>query len=316
MLPPCTIYLDERNCGSLKVNYEQEVIKLDYDVSGESKELCFSVCAIELKETDQSEYNTLVFRIKGATGGDITEVGLKDMQGNEPKIKVHDYLSGGITKEWQEVTIPLAAFTSISNWTGVQAFSIAFSNGIGSAKGTIFLGKIDFDAGMVPLVVDTFDDQDNENALRGGYGTFAAEEGGAVVRGEFDTDSPFSGMGASYCLEYRGVTPLHYAAWETDLRGLDASQYQVLSLWIRGISGNEPPHLYLSDVKGRKSEVVEVEKKTSVTTSWQELRIPLAEFRGVDLHQLSKLQIAFEWRDMSGTICVDDIRFVEDSGQE
>jgi hypothetical protein len=54
-----------------------------------------------------------------------------------------------------------------------------------------------------------------------------------------------------------------------------------------------------------------VAKYAAVTTSWQQVTIPLHQFAdyGVDLTHLAELQVVFEGVKMSGTIYLDDIRF-------
>jgi hypothetical protein len=48
-----------------------------------------------------------------------------------------------------------------------------------------------------------------------------------------------------------------------------------------------------------------------ITTSWQEVRIPLEIYssKGIDLSHLQAFQLDFEWEEMSGTIYISEIRF-------
>jgi hypothetical protein len=96
-----------------------------------------------------------------------------------------------------------------------------------------------------------------------------------------------------------------------DLAGLDASNYQTLSFYIKGSDGGEQPNIYLVS-KTDEIEVrgfVDIEDYITVTTSWQRVNIPLEIFenQGVDLCNLAYFQLGFEWEEMAGTIYLDNI---------
>jgi len=54
---------------------------------------------------------------------------------------------------------------------------------------------------------------------------------------------------------------------------------------------------------------VRAKEPPPITTSWQEIRIPLEKFKGVDLSHLEAIQVVFEWEEMSGTIYIPEIYF-------
>src|SRR5205807_2173498 len=95
----------------------------------------------------------------------------------------------------------------------------------------------------------------------------------------------------------------------SDLRGIDCSKLQTLSLRIRGAQGGEKPNIYLDDGNFRWG--VRISDYAKLTSEWQDVEIPLADFAeyGVDLSHLSEFQVVFEWEHMSGTVFVDDISF-------
>ena len=82
-------------------------------------------------------------------------------------------------------------------------------------------------------------------------------------------------------------------------RSHDASSYRYLSFWIKGERGGEDFELSLADASmGEDDEPQTVLRVTAylpggVTTGWQEVLIPLAEFRGVDLRKLARLTLHF-----------------------
>ncbi len=100
-----------------------------------------------------------------------------------------------------------------------------------------------------------------------------------------------------------------YAIWETDLGGFDARKYQDVVLRIKGQKGGEQPNFYLADAATRRC--VRAKEVKAISAEWQNIRIPLEKFstQGVDLSHLESLQLVFEWKEMSGTMYVDEIRF-------
>jgi len=108
------------------------------------------------------------------------------------------------------------------------------------------------------------------------------------------------------------VTGSAWALAVMDLTGLDASTYQTLSFYVKGADGGEQPNIYLVSKTG-ETEIrgfVHIEDYITVTTSWQRVNIPLEVFedQGVDLSNLAYFQLGFEWKEMAGTIYLDDIR--------
>ncbi len=82
-------------------------------------------------------------------------------------------------------------------------------------------------------------------------------------------------------------------------RSHDASSYRYLGFWIKGERGGEDFGLSLADaMSGEDDEPQTVLRVTAylpggVTARWQEVLIPLAEFRGVDLRKLARLTLHF-----------------------
>ncbi len=80
---------------------------------------------------------------------------------------------------------------------------------------------------------------------------------------------------------------------------LDASPYQFLSLWVKGQKGGEDFELQLIDEAHANDDgsspmrTLRAYLPKGVTTEWQEVLIPLADFRGLNLHQLTQLTLKF-----------------------
>ena len=83
--------------------------------------------------------------------------------------------------------------------------------------------------------------------------------------------------------------------------------------------GGETPNVWLMTPiagGGYRRYYRDVEIYREVTTQWQEVVIPLADFETgtkpeeeIDLHHIHKVQVVFEWygQPTSGTIYIDDL---------
>jgi hypothetical protein len=115
-----------------------------------------------------------------------------------------------------------------------------------------------------------------------------------------------------------------YAGWEVwlgadDQSGIDLSSYSSLVFYIRGIAGGEEPNVYLMmPAKGENFQrfYKDVELVTPLTTSWQQVVIPLSHFASsqepnqqVDLRNIQRVQVLFEWypQPTTGRIYIDDL---------
>jgi RHS repeat-associated protein len=295
--------------GSILMYYDLESIRLVYDVLATSSYAGYSTL---LRQANVTPYNAVAFLIKGARGGEKVKIGLRDSSGNEPKIVLSQYLPRGITTSWQKVTIPLAAFTRVTNWSSMESFVIAFENRIGSESGTIYLDDIKFEQiPFAPIIVDNFNDMTGENGLGGSLWTSSG--GGATITTAYDPANRYGDNGAGYRVFYSGVTGTAWTAAGTDLMGLNASIARTLSFYIKGAHGGERPNIYLASRIGgtETGRFVDIENYITVTTSWQRVDIPLKDFaiQGIDLTNLAYFQVVFEWEEMAGTIYLDDIQF-------
>ena len=290
------------------VYYDKTGVHLVYDVSKPGSVAGYFTL---LNQADLRSYNAVSFAIKGAAGKEKVDVGLRDTGLRETRIPIGEYLPGGVSTSWQKVTIPLVAFASVANWSSMDNFNIVVGNWLGSGAGQVYLTSVRFETlPSVPIVVDNFDNMIGENGVGGHLWTWKG--GGATVDVDYDPDVYVGEGGAGYRVAYADITETDWALAVFDLSGLNASVYNTLSLSIKGRSGGERPHLFLVSRDGdtERRGFVRISDYVDVTTSWQEVKIPLAVFeqQGVALTRLSYFQVAFEWEKMSGTIYLDDVR--------
>jgi hypothetical protein len=301
--------------GSLKAVFSSEdaagkghSLELSYDVS---KVGSYAGYVSHLQNLDLRAYQALTFFIKGKETGQDLIVGLKDSSGRESKVPVSRYLRGKISTAGHKVEIPLVAFPDIIDWGSLENLTFSFSNQFHN-QGVVFVDNVEFRKDLRFIMVDDFERDDERNTLGRSHRTFVS--GAAAITGKY-TKASSNGI---YRLSYGGSIGVvnayasdlkSYAGWTTSLGGIDCSQCKILSFRIRGGDGGENPSIYLDDGNFRWG--VNIEKYTKVTTSWQEVTLPLYEFAdyGVDLTHLEDLQFVFEGEKMSGTIYLDDIQF-------
>lgn len=298
------IFVDPDKKTACKMEFEDgNVLKLSFDTT---KPESFAGYWCFLNGTDASEFKSLTFWVKGTKGAENFLVGLKDSHGHESKVYVKDYLLWDMDGGWQRVTIPLTAFAGISDWKNIEILSICFDNRIGSGKGIIIIGDVGFERRLRWNMIETFGRAD-KNLLGGDRWTF--EHGAATIKGAYDDRGYKISYGGNIGLDLGGGN-FSYCGWGTQLRGIDASEFEGISFYIKGGRGGEKTNIYLSD--GTRRACVDVEKYIPVSTDWRNVIIPLEDFskNGVDITHLEEFQIVFEWEEMSGTVYVDDLGFI------
>ena len=307
---PSRWFVVPEDCGDASARFTGSELEFKYDVSGNNP-YCSAVYETGF-EVDSRDYNSLVFRLKGGkpdTG--FALVRLADEFTSTGGLKVVDFLDEFQLDTWQNVAIPLAAFGDVSSLSQELSFTLEFSHTVlpPIRKDTAFLDNIRFETAIVPLVVDNFNDGSPPNAL-GGPITISASEGAEIGFGH--DNQPEISRGSGYYFIWYTVPENEYAVWETGLVGLDATQYDQLSFYVKRDVGTDTAHIYLQDQQGTRV-YVDMDSYAAVDQAWQLVTIPLADFAGVNLTDLQSLQFAFEWADMDGLIFLDDIRFLPTS---
>jgi len=287
-----------------------EVLRLSYDVTRPNS---FAGYITEMQGLDLRDFQILELAVKGRQGMSETTLIFKDVNGNASKVALRYYLQDKVGEdEWHNVRIPLVAFKGDADWSNIELLSLSFARDTATA-GSLMVDKIALDKRIGSLLVDDFNRPDNVNRLGSVQKIFV--EGTAAVNGTRIIESQnviYSlSFGGSIGDPVPGGEGLSHGGWQTGLAGIDCSDCGGLTLRIRGSRGAEQPNIYLDDGNSRWG--VDIENYTRITTSWQEVTIPLRVFvdNGVDLTHLSELLVLFETNGMSGTIYLDDIRFGE-----
>lgn len=294
------------------------VLKLTFDTSRDNAYCGYWTALMAANVEEMSE---LWLRVYSPAEIPPMFVGLRHAGSDaEAKVPVAPYASTPDKSGWRTVTVPLSVFQSLGlpDSALLDVLFFTFENAIASGQGAVFVDNLQFQPESTFGMVADFERYPlgDINLLGGGFHT--VEEQAAAISAGYHTDrASVQGetirvtrlsYGGNIGLDY-GQGQFSYAAWETELLGLDARRFQNLVIKIRGEEGGEKPNIYLDD--GTVRRCLRAEQFPVLTTSWQEIRLPLEKFasQGIDLSHLEALQVVFEWEEMSGTIYIAGIHF-------
>ena len=283
---------------------------------------------------DLSQYSTLTFWIKGKRGGETFELGLNDTISNKREDAVFigaitRYLPGGVTTDWQRVILPLEDFfgPDLS-----RVYSLVFNyNEEGEGEfwvdGLAFhrTALVDREAQIARqgyLVVDNFDHSDL-NLL--GRKTNAYKRLPSVCGVARLPVARHGGAGRGLRLTYRkeagGWSGYYTLLNEIDGDYFDATPYKAVSVLVRGAAGGESFEVGMADKNWQtigdsvKAGPVEKYLPRGITTEWQELIIPLADFGSMDFPQMGSLVFNFH-KQGQGIVDLDDLLLIRKTEQE
>lgn len=313
------IYL---NPGSYNINSEyitdgeNNSLKLKYKIISKD-DYCGYWTA--LSGLNLEKMKTLSFDFKYENEVDDLIVGMRYLNKQlESRISLKKYLVTNIKNKWNKVIIPLSAFIGggLPDLEYIDVLFFALDGKTGTYNGTIQFDNIKFNSADDYNQVVDFSKNDNSVNMLGGYIKSYSNEA-AVIKNDlvFDHNDLMNNYnvqrityGGNVGLSYGG-RKFSYAAWETDLKGIDVRRFKNLVLRIKGQKGAETPNIYLHDGYTRKCAVTG--DFDIITADWKEIKIPLTLYKekGIDLSFLESLQIVFEWKEMTGTIYIDKIWF-------
>ncbi len=115
---------------------------------------------------DISAYTHVTFQVKGDAAGRDFNIELKDKDDSNTQVKLSTYLSGGTSTSFQEVKIPLSAYTSVLSTATKQ---ITFVFNVAPKSGTVYVDDIKFITAAVNNegVLTTIDSMDANHAIAG-----------------------------------------------------------------------------------------------------------------------------------------------------
>lgn len=133
-----------------KMNFNNETmhnakgfcLQFDYDVG--SPNPAYNGFWMNLESKNISQYDKLTFWVKGDGKAGFSpkiKLELKNSSG-----EVGKYTLAGISKDWQQVSVPLKQFSGLNDLTSMREFVIVFDDitCAGNKKGTIYIDDIAF----------------------------------------------------------------------------------------------------------------------------------------------------------------------------
>ena len=100
-----------------------------------------------------------------------------------------------------------------------------------------------------------------------------------------------------------------WGGWICILDKLDVSDYEFLSLEIKGEVGEEKFEIGIKDTSGVEKKV-QTEMFFKTDTTWKKVQIPLSEFEGVNFSSLDNISFATNDSHKKGIVYIDNIEFV------
>jgi hypothetical protein len=323
VLPPSVVgtYFDKK----VFYNEDGQSIKIMYD-KRDNKSFCGAYIILL---ADISAYKTMGFFIKGQQGGESFEIGMNDVISNKREDAVYvgainRYLPGGVTKNWQEVRIPLSDFygPDIS-----RVYSLVFHfNDV--SRGTFWIDEVRFYKedpvagrraegikGKEYFILDNFDASD-VNLL--GRKTNAYKKLPSVCKFERIQEGRFGPSGRALKLSYKkestGWCGYYTLLNQIDGEYYDLRPYKAVSFMVKVENGGEEFEIGMADknwiIIGDSLKAGSVRKYLpgGVTKDWQEAVIPLEDFGLLDFSEMGSFVINF-YEKGEGTIYIDDLKF-------
>lgn len=172
------------------------------------------------------------------------------------------------------------------------------------------------EAGNEFLVAD-FNTGEKPNNIGGDFGAWSKDptDFSQGCSEAFDSVNRRGTTGFSMKLDYSvdSKNPAYNGFWMF-LQNFDASKYDNLALWVKGDGKIGYTTVFKVELKNASKQIGRY-YVTNITDSWQDIVIPLKDFKGItDFSNLSELVIVFEDRIASnkkGVVYLDDIRFTK-----
>ena len=178
-------------------------------------------------------------------------------------------------------------------------------------------GAADTKAAGNEFLVADFNTGEKPNNIGGDFGAWSKDptDFSQGCSESFDSVNRYGSTGFSMKLDYSvdSKNPAYNGFWMF-LQNFDASKYDNLALRVKGDGKIGYTTVFKVELKNASKQVGRY-YVTNVTDAWQDIVIPLKDFKGItDLSNLSEFVIVFEDRIASnkkGVIYIDDIRFTK-----
>ena len=167
------------------------------------------------------------------------------------------------------------------------------------------------------VVIADFDTGEKPNNIGGNYGAWDKDPSdfSQGCAESFTSENRYGDKGFAMELDYDvdSRNPAYNGFWML-LQNLDGTKYKNLSIRVKGDTEDGYTTVFKVELKNDKKQVGRF-YVTNVTDKWQEIVIPLNQFKGMtDFANLQEFVIVFEDRVASnkdGVLYIDDIKFTK-----
>lgn len=167
------------------------------------------------------------------------------------------------------------------------------------------------------LMLADFDSGEKPNNVGGNFGAWNKDPSDPTqwCKEGFDNVVRHGDKGFAMKLDYSvdSPNPAYNGFWMM-LPNLDASKYDTLNLWVKGDQAAGYTTVFKIELKNASKQVGRY-YVSNASDQWQEISIPLSEFKSlIDKTNLTELVIVFEDRmatKKKGVLYVDDITFTK-----
>jgi hypothetical protein len=167
------------------------------------------------------------------------------------------------------------------------------------------------------FVIADFNSGEKPNNIGGDFGAWNKDptDFSQGCNEAFDSVNRQGSTGFAMKLDYsvESKNPAYNGFWMM-LQNFDASKYDNVALWVKGDGKVGYTTVFKVELKNAAKQIGRY-YVTSVTDAWQDIVIPLKEFKGLtDFSNLTEFVVVFEDRIASnkkGVIYIDNIRFTK-----
>lgn len=167
------------------------------------------------------------------------------------------------------------------------------------------------------LIIADFNSGEKPNNIGGDFGAWNKDPAdfSQGCTESFESANRHGDTGFAMKIDYsvESKNPAYNGFWMA-LNNLDGTKYDNLAIWVKGDAKIGYTTVFKVELKNAAKQIGRY-YITNVTDQWQEVVIPLSEFKGLtDLSTLTEFVIVFEDRIASnkkGVIYVDDIRLTK-----
>ncbi|MCX5667511.1 MAG: hypothetical protein NTY34_04275 [Candidatus Omnitrophica bacterium] len=167
------------------------------------------------------------------------------------------------------------------------------------------------------IIAANFDSGEKPNNLGGNFGAWNKDPSDPTqwCKEGFDNVTRHGDTGFAMKLDYSvdSPNPAYNGFWMM-FPNFDAAKYDALNLWVKGDPKAGYTTVFKIELKSANKQVGRY-YVSNVGDQWQEISIPLSEFKGlIDRSSLTEFVVVFEDRMASnkkGVLYIDDIRFVK-----